>query len=358
MSDSVTKRMISAYVERAPAMMFLSGFFQTPPENIHDSEKVEIDIERDGEDVAIVIEDLSAGARHNESSVYTNKEFTPPIYDEEGTITGFDLIKRSPGRNPFEDPSYNANAINRAFAIFRKLDSKIRRAIELMASQVLQTGTLTLVDGAGSSLYTLNFSPKATHFVTVGTTWATSTTKLADVEGLADTVWTDGKNEPRRLIFGAGALRNFLGDAAVQAQLDNRRFNLGSINAPETRGAGGKYHGEISIGQFSFEIWSYLGFYKDPQTGNATKYVADDKVIMLGDGRLDLTYGAIPRLIGAEQRAIPFLPNRISDSGAGLDLTTNAWFTPDGRHLKVSAGTRPLTIPTAIDTFGALDTVP
>ncbi len=41
-----------------------------------------------------------------------------------------------------------------------------------------------------------------------------------------------------------------------------------------------------------------------------------------------------------------------------IDMTTNAWFTPDNKHLKVSAGTRPLTIPTAIDTFGRIDTIP
>jgi hypothetical protein len=45
----------------------------------------------------------------------------------------------------------------------------------------------------------------------------------------------------------------------------------------------------------------------------------------------------------------------MSSSERGLDFTTNAWFTPDGRHLKVSAGTRPLTIPTAIDTFARLN---
>ena len=37
-----------------------------------------------------------------------------------------------------------------------------------------------------------------------------------------------------------------------------------------------------------------------------------------------------------------------------LDLTTNAWVTPNNKHVMVSAGTRPLTIPTAIDTFACL----
>ena len=51
---------------------------------------------------------------------------------------------------------------------------------------------------------------------------------------------------------------------------------------------------------------------------------------------------------------VTFLPPRISSSDRGLDLTTNAWITPDNKHVKVSAGTRPLTIPTAIDTYARL----
>ena len=51
---------------------------------------------------------------------------------------------------------------------------------------------------------------------------------------------------------------------------------------------------------------------------------------------------------------MPFLPSRMSSSESGLDLTLNAWIEPNGRSMKLEVGTRPLTIPTAIDTFGTL----
>ena len=41
MSDTSTKRMISAYIQEAPPTLFLSGFFQSPPQNFHNSEEVE-----------------------------------------------------------------------------------------------------------------------------------------------------------------------------------------------------------------------------------------------------------------------------------------------------------------------------
>jgi hypothetical protein len=338
--------------------MFLSGFFQSPPRNFHNTEKVELDIIREDEDVAIVIQDLTAGARMNESTKYTNKAFTPPIFKEMGAVHAFDQIQRQPGQDPFQDPNFALNAANEAFRIFRRLEKKIRRAIELMASQVLQTGALTLFNETGVTLYTLDFIPKATHMVTVGVTWApdgSSGNPLADLEALATVVRRDGKRQPRQLVFGTSAFQRFLANAQVQLRLDKTIMNIAAL-APETRGQGATFQGFVWIGHYRFEMWTYDGYFKHPQTGVLTPYVDVDNVIMLSEGgRLDLSFGAIPRIVGPEARALPFLPPRMSSAEQGLDLTVNAWITPDGEHLMVSAGTRPLTIPTAIDTFARLN---
>lgn len=357
MSDNSTIQMIDMYVEQASTPMFLSGFFRSPPSNFHTTEDIEIDIQRDDEQVAIVIHDLTAGPRKNESSLYTNKRFRPPIFDEEGHVSAYDAIKRQPGQNPFMSPDYAANATKAAFEVFRRLELKIRRAVELMAAQVLQTGQLTLIDSAGVAQYALNFQPKATHMATVGATWATDGSTgdpLTDLGNLATVVRRDGKIEPKRLIFGDSAWIRFLANAKVKAALESRRGVLAEI-APVSRGSGATFQGWVWIGHYRFEMWTYDGYYKHQQTGTLTPYVSTDNVIMLGDGRLDLTFGAIPIITPPDQRALPFLPSRIASEGRGLDLTTNAWVTPDGKHVMVSAGTRPLTIPTAIDTFARLD---
>lgn len=360
MSDNSTIQMIDMYLEEATAPLFLSGFFRSPPQNFHTTEDIEIDVQRDDEQVAIVIHDLSVGPRKNEASLYTNKRFRPPIFDEEGHVSAYDTIKRQPGQNPFMSPDYAANATRAAFGIFRRLELKIRRAIELMAAQVLQTGQLTLIDNAGVAQYTLDFSPKASHMATVSTAWATNGSTgapLTDLGNLATVVRRDGKLEPKRLIFGDSAWQRFLANTDVKAALDVRRMETGSI-APVSRGQGATFQGFVWIGHYRFELWTYDGFYKHPQTGVATPYVSPDNVIMLGDGRLDLTFGAIPIITPPDQRALPFLPPRIASEGRGIDLTTNAWVTPNGKHVMVSAGTRPLTIPTAIDTFARLDVTP
>lgn len=357
MSDASTIKLIDSYLEEASAPMFLAGFFRSPPENFHTSEAIELDVERDGEDVAIVINDLSNGPRWNESTLYTNKKFVPPIFDEQGHISAYDMIKRHAGQSPFTDPVYAAQAVREAYKIFRKLELKIRRAVELMAAQVLQTGQLTLINSSGVALYTLNFQPKSSHMATASTAWAldgSTGDPLTDLTALAAVVRRDGKKEPKRMIFGDSAFQRFLANAKVQKALDVRRMEIGSL-APEVRGQGATFQGWVWLGHYRLEIWTYDGFYKHPQTGVITPYVSPDNVIIMADGRLDLTFGAIPILVPPEQRVMPFLPPRISGQGAGLDLTTNAWVTPDGKHVMVSAGTRPLTIPTAIDTFARLD---
>lgn len=357
MSDDSTIKLIDMYVERSTAPMYLAGFFRSPPENFHTTEDIEIDIQRDDEQVAIVINDLSVGPRKNESSLYTNKRFRPPIFDEEGHVSAFDTIKRQPGQTPFMSPDYAANATKAAFEIFRRLELKIRRAVELMAAQVLQTGQLTLIDQNGVAQYSLNFQPKSTHMVTVATTWAldgSTGDPLADLASLATVVRRDGKMEPKRLTFGESAWVRFLANAKVQKALDVRRMETAQV-APVARGQGATFQGWVWIGHYRFEMWTYDGFYKHQQTGAATPYVDTDNVIMDSDGRLDLTFGAIPIITPPDQRALPFLPPRIASEGRGLDLTTNAWVTPNGKHVMVSAGTRPLTIPTAIDTFARLN---
>lgn len=344
-------------MEEASAPMFLSGFFQTPEQNFHNSEKIEIDVQRDDEEIAIVIQDLSVGARQNEMGKYVAKAFTPPIFDEEGNINAFNLIKRMPGENPYADPDFQGHAIAQSFQIFRRLEMKVRRAIELQCAQVLQEGKITHKDSAGNTLYVLDYQPRSAHFVTVSTPWAadgTTGNPFTDIASLANLLRRNGRKNPTRLIFGSTALQRFMNSAVVKAQLANVGMqNLFQI-APATRGEGASFVGRFWIENYWYEIWSYEGGYRNPQTGNFTPYVDPFKVIMLGDGRLDLSFGAIPRIVGPEQRVLPFLPERISNGDRAIDMSTFAWITPDGKHLKVSCGTRPLAIPTAIDTFGTL----
>jgi hypothetical protein len=263
------------------------------------------------------------------------------------------------GQNPYEDPNYQAAAMAASVDIMQKCEQKVRRAVEHMASQVLQTGQLALINDAGASTFTMNFHPKATHFVTVGTSWANvAANALDDIESLCNVVNTNGRSRPEDMIFGRTAYLNFLKNTQVQTIADNRRFELVFLEAPTMRGQGGIYLGTLSAGMYRLNMWGYEGVYKHPQTGAITKYVADDKVIIKAPGRLDLTWGNIPTVGAMDSRVLPFLPGRVSSSSNGIDLHQTAWIEKDNTALTIQVAARPLTIPTAIDTFGCLDTVP
>lgn len=360
MSTTRTAKLLLAYFQMAAPTMFFSGFFSTPAENFHSSEEVEIDIVRSDEDVSIVIQDLSTGYRMNSEDLYTNKGFKPPIHKEAIPLNSSDLLKREPGNNPFEDVGFRTKLVQRMLRGMIKVERKIRRAIELQASQVMQTGVVTLRDKNGVALYTLDYKPKATHFPTAGVLWnAAGADPLGDLKALCEVIRNDGLSDPDQLIMGCDAFEAFLKVPSVQEAYDNRRIDRGTISPMEMRGNGGNYRGVVEVGNYRLDIWTYGGRYKDPQTGNKVQFMDPNKVIVRDStARLDGTFGAIPnigRLLNAQgTNLLPELPGRFSNAQGGMDLFTNVWLSPDGEEIFGGVGARPLMIPTAIDTFGCI----
>ena len=358
MSDTTTKVMLSAYEQDAEPSLFLSGMFQSPRRNFHNSEEVEIDIIRSEEDISIAIQDLSTGARLNSEDIYTNKAFKPPIHKEAGPINAHNLIKRMPGQDPFQAVDFQANAIGRGVRLGRKLQRKILRAIEVQSSQVLTLGVVTLVDENGVAIYAIDYKPKTAHFPNASVAWDNaSAVMLADIESLANVIRGNGLSDPDMLIMGEASYELFIRDSDVLARFDNRRI-LGNGIVPMNRlGNGGIFRGVIEIGNYKYDIFTYGGRYKHPQSGVSTKYVPDDKVIIRSSmSRMDATFGGIPRIGSPDPRIPAALTSRVSVPDQMLDLQMNAWITQDGETMMVQAGTRPLMIPTAIDQYGCLDT--
>ena len=146
MTTPATKKMIRAYFERRKVGGFLRKLFQTPPENYHKSEKVEWEIERDDEDVAVTIKDYTTGYHNNSDDRYTAKELKPPAYKESFSLNVFDEMKKPIEKTVYDDPDFQANTTVKAFRKFRKIEDMINRGIEIQCAQVLTTGVLDLKD--------------------------------------------------------------------------------------------------------------------------------------------------------------------------------------------------------------------
>lgn len=362
MSDNSTKKLISAYYQEADPTAYFSGMFSVRPGNLHSSEEIEIDIVRSDEDISIVLQDLGTGYRENSNDLFTNKGFKPPVHKEAIPINSSDLLKRMAGDSPFADVGMRGKVIARMFDGMRKVERKIRRSIELQASQVMQTGVITLSNETGIPLYSLDYKPKATHFPTAGTSWASANlaTKISDLTNLADVIRGDGLVDPDEITMGDKAFENLLQTAGFLDRFDTQRANLGTITSMSARGGGGIYRGTLELGNYKLDVFTYNGQYKHQQTSVKTKFMHAGKIMMRSStARFDASFGAIPnigQLLGVAQRLVPELPRRMSSADSRMDLFTNMWMSNDGEQLWGGVGARPLMIPTAIDTYGCLDT--
>lgn len=349
-------RFLRAYREFRDADLYLSNFFETRPENIFDGEKVKIDIVRGTEDISPIVNTLE-GPTYNTDDQFVTKEFVPPNIQEGMPFDARELLKRQAGQNEYEatDTTFQAALLSRIMSGMNKLENKIRRNKELQASQILQTGILTLKDKDGNVVYTIDYQPKATHFTVAGIAWdAAGGDPFADIIPVADAIRTDSLRSPNLLIMGDVTVNAFMQNPIVQLQMENRRMDFGRIQ-PGDMDSGGKFWGTVNIGQYFYEIWSWDGQGVIPGDVASTQYVDSNSCIVMSRGaRLDTVFGGVPMPVPVDPRFAGILPGRVAIPQA-VDMAPNIYSSLDGTQTILSISSRPLLIPTAIDTFGRID---
>jgi len=356
MSGKSTLKMLAALFVIAPAPMFLSMFFKTTSRSFHNSEKVEIDIQRSGESLALVLKDACTGYNINDADIFTNKEFKPPVLAEQMDFEACTLTDRDPGEEVNEDRAFRIKALTRIFNGMVLLLPKFRRTIELQAASILQTGICSLPGEDGTIQYELDYQPKATHFPTLATAWTDPLAdKMGDVLAQAKTNRKDGKKRSDVLLFGSNAWNLWVNDEKVQKILDNRRYEMGSFK-PESRGEDATFMGYIWLEGYQFEMWTYDAYYEDPANNNElTDYLKPNSVVVMSSkARLEATFGAVGRFIPSDSRAVSFVPRVVRSGASRIGLFLNAWFSPNGETFSAGFKGRPLLIPTEIDSFSCM----
>lgn len=368
MSDVGTQKLLKVYEQRIGRPRFFSSRFASPPENFHSTEKVEIDVIRQGQHIAIPVVNMKSGARKMSLDDFVNKSLTPAVFKYEVPLAAADLITREPGVDPYTDPVWATAATRRIFRAVRKLEDMFRDGIELMAAQVMTTGVLSLVDDANATVFSLDFEPKdgsgtlasGDLIVTTGTTWGTDGTTgapLSDLGTLVGNMAACGY-DATDACFGSSALQRFLANADVKAELNMLKFDAGQIQMQgQPPGGGAARVGQMVIGGRLLRLWTYSGTYTHPYSGARTAYLHTDKVVIWDEtAPRDLTWGEIPKFPApAGQAQLPFLPSRMSFGEQGLDLQMGGYVTQDLQNMIISCGCRPLPIPTAIDSFACID---
>jgi hypothetical protein len=335
--------------------MFLSSFFRAPGALLL-SEKFKVQVRRGTRKIAVPVTSIIEGAKENRVSTFSDTDFTPAIYKEQLTVSGEDLWNQEFGNTVFEQDQYAAVQARIVELGMDAIEGKIRRGLELQAAQILSTGTLALTDDVGATRVSVNFGPKAGHFATAGTSWASSTTKIADLAGLQELVRVNGKATVKNLIFGERAWADFQADADVRAILDNRRIEHGAFTSPRLQSPDASYLGKFTLRHNEVNLWTYTASYENPQTGADTKYVNQDHIIMLPENpEFDAMFGGIPRvqpLPGGENK----FRKQVVIPEKGIAFDTIQWASQDLSAYTVQTALRALLVPTAVDTYARLQT--
>lgn len=350
---------LEAFIEMRGPRTALSRHFTVKRGGIYRGERVSLDIQRFGEEVAIPVTRCK-GPNLNDVDEFTTKTFRPPSYGEAIPMDVCDLLDRMVGVDPYsaEGIEYSAQLMAYMIKGFRQISDKIVRAIELQAAQILQTAKLTLTDEEGGEVYTLDFLGKATHFPTTSVSWSdhANADVMGDLENLAATIRADGKVNVDTIYMGSTAFRNAKRNQEFKDCLDNRRMSVGEIN-PMFLDSGVTRQGTLWVGDYEFTLLTYPETYNHPETGATTKYLEDDKVVMISTKtRMDMTFAKVPLPLGPDPRVAHLMPGRVSSMADNIDMTPNLWCTPNGKQIMGELESRPLLMPVQIDGYGCLDT--
>lgn len=285
-----TEALIAVFRETVPVMSFLRSFF---PASFYKTKIVSIEVQRGTETVAV---DVIRGTNGNRNKVTrsTMKEFLPPYFDEYFNINELDAYDRALGS---EDPRAMANLTAESAQKLIELRNKIERAIELMCAQIFEFGVISLVNGDS-----IDFKRKAASLVAnnAGNTWATSTvspydTLEAGAKFLRETGKVMGANF--NVILGGQALNDFLSNEIVQKRNDIVHMNLDQIVSPVKNAVGASYHGRVTAGSYTFDLWSYPEVYEDAN-GAIQQYWNEKKICILPEiTGFKLAYALVPQLL-------------------------------------------------------------
>lgn len=305
-----TKKLVARFSDRLKPKSFLRSFF-TEVES--DTKEISIQVERNFEKIAVDVLRGTEGNR-NVFDRSTEKLFVPPYYREyfEGTdLKLYDAL--------YAEPQISAVNFGKFLDdVAEKLDilmDKIDRSYELQAAQVLQTGIVTLEQGVN-----IDFKRKALSMVdlTAGGYWTggsvdPNTSLLTGARFLREK-GKSGGNEINA-IFGGNALSVYLANAAVQKRGAMFQYGLDKIVQAQREALGQTLHGQISVGEFRINIWTYSEIYTDAQGVDRT-YIDEDTVILLPQmPKFVLSYAAVPQLLstGVKPKKGKFLVDNYID---------------------------------------------
>jgi hypothetical protein len=358
-------------VIKAAPTLGLARFFPIRPGNIFGAETVQYDSTQKREKMSLPVA-RGGGARRSVPGGFDKVTEQPPYLDERLPINFNDLKGRAAGMHEYDPANVDhvARLIDLMTEEYADLQDLIDRQIEFQAAEVFQFGEINWKQFAGvhvpvpNGLYDFKMS-KADLFLDAGVAWATATGKqmLDQLQTLADNIRKLGKANATDIIMGRTAKDNFIGNAEIQALLDNRRIQVGDIIPQPLQGDGFAFQGTITIGAQVYRIWLYEGRYENPETGALDFYIKPTKVVMIAEAaERDRFHAGVDIMKPTNAEFMNIFPG-------GVSLATIADRVPaiqvpyaisddNAQTTEIGIASSPLLVPTNRGGHGCLETAP
>lgn len=301
-----TRNMLAALEQMKPPRSFLKDTFFGGEQNQSHTDSVDIDIKKGARRLAPYVRPVSQGVVVSRIG-FKAYSYKPPYIKPKMVTTAQDFLKRGFGETIYSsNDSPMQRAEKQVGSDLMELNEQITRREEQQASQLLQTGKVT-VNGEGYTDYEIDFGIPATHLVTLTGTdlWTNAaSTPLQDLKTWKRLIAKDSGLVPTDIIMGSSALDAFLAHASVTDALDTRRIDLGLI-APESEVEGVIFYGRLK--EVGCDLWSYEEYHYDQATNTDVPVVDANKVLMGSRrARCSVNYAAIQDL--KANAAVPRFP--------------------------------------------------
>jgi hypothetical protein len=310
----------------APSSFLLDQFF--PFVQTHEIEESVFDVKDGSRRIAPFVSPLVEG-QVVEAQGYRTEKFKPAYVKPKHVLDNQRPLKRAIG----ETVGGGMPAASRVELVVMDLlmeqADMVNRRLETMASEVLRTGMVT-VSGPKYPTQVVDFGPHAEHTVTLTSTdlWSDSQSDpLGDLKDWRAATLRRGGQAAPVVVMDVDAWEAFIAHAAVQARLDSRRLDAGSLATEQPTDPGGSYMGTIDG-----MAWAYSEWYIDPADETEKPVLPSGTVILAG-----------PRMSGV--RAF----GAIRDHDAGFiaaPLWAKSWTDDDPSVRYVMTQSAPLIIPT------------
>ena len=323
-----------------------SSLFRVEPNSVSDSTKIELEITRS---IRLIASDVARGSGDshvNFVDIYSNKEFTPPLYSEKSPITADMLNKKLPGKTKYgpisrmEGLAY-LSAKAQAFNV-----QKIRNAIEKQAVQAMTTGIITLNNGAS-----VDYQKKATLDLVPSTKWdANGGDSEADIGAMCDRIHKASKKKPNRAAFSKDAYDAFMANIIAKYNNAPPFIAPGMLNqGPPMEGF--TYQGTFNFTGYRLDLYTYDDFYED-SSGTAVDYLGTEKVVIFNaEARRVMAYAATEVLPFYEMQyaelGMPQFPELIQGQITPFALVERGLYY-------AGVQSAPLTMPVEIDAAGTI----